>query len=122
MGSQHLITAADAQHRPPAAHVSLQIHVPALFPHKRQVGKGRLGSGQDHQISVGGYDLARLDEDQLDPRLGRQRVEIVKVGNPRQPQHRDFHTRVGLGGRALVEREHVFGGQVTGSGEERNDA
>ena len=53
------------------------------------VGDRRLRSGQDDQVGVAGKRVARRDEQHGHIRLGDQRIEVVEVGDARQPRDGD---------------------------------
>ena len=87
--AEHLIAAANAEDMPALAAMRQDVDVPALAAQEGEIGERRLRSRQDDQRRVARQRLARPDQDQLDRRLGAQRVEIVEIGDVRQQRHGD---------------------------------
>jgi hypothetical protein len=65
------------------------VDVPALGAQGGEVGDGRFRSRQDDEVGVAGQRPSRLNEGDRHVRLGGQRVEVVEVGDTRQPRHGD---------------------------------
>ncbi len=65
------------------------IDVPALGAQCGQIGERRLGAGQDHEIRIPRQRRPRRHDLEADVGLGRQRVEVIEIRDPRQPRHRD---------------------------------
>ncbi len=86
---EHLITAAEAEDSPALAAMGEDVDVPALAAQEFEIRERRLRARQDHQRRIARQRPAGPDHDQLDPRLGAQRVEIVEIGDARQYRHRD---------------------------------
>ena len=84
---QHLIAAAQPQHGAAPPYMGLDVDIPPFRPQGGKVAQRRLAARQHHQIGVAGKRLARLQHAQIDVGLGRERVEIVEIGEPRQPRH-----------------------------------
>lgn len=89
--TKHLVAGADADHPPTPSQVRRNVGVPSLRAKEGQVGKRRLGAGQDHHIGIAGNSLAGLHPGQCHIRLGGEGVEIVEVGNARQPEYSNLH-------------------------------
>src|SRR5271167_2532747 len=135
--SQHLIAAAETEDATALAPMSQKIDVPTLAAQEFKIADRRLRSRQDHQGDVHRQRSPGSDHDQLDPGLGKQRVEIVEVGDARQYRNRDAHAppplalplRGSLPLPASGEREgvrgegqRVLGGQISGRGKKRHHA
>ena len=71
------------------------VDVPALAAQEVEIRERRLRARQDHQRRVARQRPSGLDHDQLDPRLGAQRIEIVEIGDARQHRHGDADRRHG---------------------------
>ena len=56
---------------------------------RREVDKGRLAAREEHEVGIAGRASPGSSDDEVDVGLGRQRVEIVEVGDPRQAGHGD---------------------------------
>ena len=93
--AQHLIAAADAEHRAAAAMVGRDVDIPALFPQEGEIGDGRLGPRQDDEVSVPRQRIARRHHVDGDVGLGAQGVEIVEIGDAREHRHGDADRPVG---------------------------
>ena len=110
--AQHLVAAAEPDQQPALPDVGGDVHVPALAAQVRQVRKRRLGARQQDQVRIPGQGPARLHHGDGDIVLGRQRVEVVEVGNATQPRHRHADRLVGdLRGHPAVEAHGVLLGQ-----------
>ena len=83
MPAEHLVAAADAEHRPPARGPRGDRVGQAAVAQPRQVGDGRPGPGQHHQVGVGQLGRARSTNRTSDAGLGGQRVDVGGVGDPR---------------------------------------
>jgi hypothetical protein len=122
--AEHLVAAAQAEHRAAAPDMGGNVDVPALLAQERQVGDGRFRAGQQHQVGVAGQRPARPEQVDRHVGLGAQRVEIVEIGDPRQERHDDADrpARPAGAGGIVVEAHGVLGGQLAGRGEERQHA
>ena len=76
---QHLVTAANPEHPPAAAHVRGDVDVPARAAQRREIGERRLRSRQDDERRVAGQRLSRPHEDQLDPGSARSGSRSSKL-------------------------------------------
>ena len=81
-GAEHLIPAADSNHRAAVAGIVLDGFCQSLIVQPVQIGHGAFGSGQDHGIRVA-QGFGRIHIAQADSWLGFERVKIVKVGGTR---------------------------------------
>ena len=102
LAGQHLVAAADAEHRAAGPGPSGDRGGQAAVPQPGQVGDGGPGPGQHHQVRVGQVGRAGGEPDQH-AGLGRQRVHVGEVADPGQPDHRDPELR------AIVDSGRVSG-------------
>ena len=61
--AEHLIAAAQPEHVAAAAHMRLDVDVPALRAQEREIADGGFRAGQDDEIGVARDRLARPHED-----------------------------------------------------------
>ena len=92
MASKHLKPTTNPQDGFSATDVRVDVDVPALLAHKREVCKRGFGAGYDHQVGVDGAGLTGLNINQIHLWLGRQRVEIIEVGDAPDPQDCDLES------------------------------
>ena len=64
-----------------------EVDIPALGTQLCQIGQGRLGAGQDHEIGVPGQRRAPGYHPELHVGLHDQRIEIVEVRDPEEHEH-----------------------------------
>ena len=88
--AEHLVAAADAHDMAAAPAMGGEVAVPAVAAEVDEVGDGRFRAGNDDQPGILRQRPARRDEDDLDLRLGLQRIEIVEIGDARQHRHGDL--------------------------------
>ena len=93
---EHLVAAAQAENPPAVAAMGEEVDVPALGAQEFEIADRRLRARQDHQIRIARQWPAGPDQDQLDRRLGAQRVEIVEIGDARQYRHGDAEPELAL--------------------------
>ena len=87
-GAEHLGAAADPEHRATGARVLEDRGVEPAGAQPGQVGDGRAGPGQHHQ--VGADQVARRGgEEDVEVGLEPERVDVGEVADPRQPDDRD---------------------------------
>ena len=98
------------------------VDVKAGGAQRSEIGDGRLRARQDHKIDVAGQCRSGPQPDQIDRRLGLQRIEIIEIGDVRQDRHRDAHPRLRFFRPLLFERQRIFGGQPSRIGEKRNQS
>ncbi len=117
---EHLIAAAEPKHAPAAPHMRGDVDVPALLAQCGEIGDGRLRPRQDDQVADG-EGAAALDHDEVDIGLGRQRIEIVEIGDMRQ--ERDGNPDLAAAPRVAGTNKivGVFGGQGPRAVEERHE-
>ena len=89
--AQHLIAATNPDHMPTATIMSGNVHIPALIFQESQISQCRFAARQNHQITITGDHLARLDQQQFNPIFGRQRIKIIKIGNTGQMRNGNAH-------------------------------
>ena len=65
----------------------------------REVGDGGLRAGEDDEVGVGREDGAGAEAEEVDLRLGGERVEVVEVGDVRQDRHGDAQAAADRGRR-----------------------
>lgn len=87
--AQHLIAAAQAQHRAAAPVMRENVDVPALGPERGQIGDRRLGTRKHDQRRFRRNRLTWRNHPQLDTGLELQWVEVVEIGNARQDRTGD---------------------------------
>jgi hypothetical protein len=103
--SQHLETAADADHLAAIAQVAQQRGFPAAGAQPLQVGAHVLAAGQDDQVGRGN-SFAHADKLQIHVGMQAQGVEIGVIADARQARHDDAEffsgeSRHGPGQRVL---------------------
>ena len=108
--SQHLITAAEAEHMSAAAMVRQDIDVPALRAQEGEIAAGRLGAGKDDKRSVARNRLARRHHHKVHVALELERIEIVEIRDPFKRKIRDF-APAGLA--CLAKSQRVFRGKLS---------
>ena len=72
---------------------------------RREIADGGLGARQQDQVGIARQRVAGLDQLDAHIRLGAQRVEIVEIGDARQPRHRDLD-RARSSARAIAVQRH----------------
>ncbi len=108
--AQHLVAAADPEHRRPRLPRAPDGLGEAPGAQPLQVPDRGLGPGQDHQVGPAQLVPAR-DQTQPHPRLAGERLQLVEVADASQVDHR--HVEYGPGGPADQQRqlERVLGRQ-----------
>ena len=94
LAAQHLVAAADAQHVAAAAHMRGEVDVPAVGAEIGEVGAGGFRAGDQHQRRRRpGSARPGSTMSTTTPGSADKRVEVVEIGDPRQPRHGDLHAR-----------------------------
>src|SRR6266567_1488473 len=107
--AQHLVAAAEAEDLPAVAVMGEQVDVPTLASQEFEIADRRLRTGKDHQHDIARQRLPGWHKDQLYPRLGSQRVEIIEIGDAGQQWDSDpdrppaLTRRAALGARSRSE-------------------
>src|SRR6185437_12030737 len=120
--AEHLIAAAQTEHAAAAAKMGNDIDVEARVTQRREIGDGRLRTGQDDEVGVARQRCARLHFDEIDRRLRIERVEIVEICDMRQQRNGNLDARIWLRWTLGRERERIFGRQQPRVGEKWNEA
>ena len=97
------------------------VDVKADGAQRREIGDGRFRARQDHEVGVARQRRSRPQPDQIDRRLGLQRVEVVEIGDVGQDRHGDTHPRLRLDGPILFQCERILGGQQPCLREKRHE-
>ncbi len=105
---EHLIAAAQPEHHSAASPMRGDVDMEPGGAQRLKIGDGRLRTGQQNQVGVAGQRYSRPDANELDSRLGIERIEIVEIGDVRQDRHRDAQARVGLCRPRGIERQRVL--------------
>ena len=67
------------------------VDVEAGAAQNRKIRDRRLRAGQHHEIGIARERRTRPHVLQINRGLGRERIEVVEVGDVRQDRHRDFY-------------------------------
>jgi len=87
-GAEHLVPAADAEHRLAAGGVPRDRLVDPAFGQPAQIGDGRPGAGQHDEVSVAPFGRVP-GEPHHDAGFDRERVDVGVIADPRQRHHAD---------------------------------
>ena len=87
---EHLIAAAEAEDQTAAAPMRGDVDVEAGAAQSRKIRDRRLRAGQHDEIGIARERRTRPHAHQINRGLGRERIEIVEIGDVRQDRHRDF--------------------------------
>jgi hypothetical protein len=81
--AEHLIAAAQSEHRAAAAKMRDDIDVEAGVAQHSEIGDGCLRARQDDKVCIAGQRCPRMDLDEVDGRLRIERIEVVEIGDVR---------------------------------------
>ena len=119
---EHLIAAAEAEDQTAAAPMRGDVDVEAGAAQNREIGDRRLRAGQHHEIGIARERRTRPHVHQIDRGLGRERIEVVEVGDVRQDRHRDFDAPGVLPAREVPEPWVCSSASASSAGSSRASA